>query len=178
VNNTTARDWSGDQATSLTTPAMQSWTGSVDSPMDAAALVTFVLSYKRRRSMLLTELCVSLDLARELAENGYPQDTYFLWQQYSNEAWYINESSLFDWASPFYAAPTVSELQKAIDWNYRQISSEIKKEKYGTTWELTYYFMYDEQDEDNVFIEAESFEGVMVEFWIWLKNNNYFQRSI
>jgi hypothetical protein len=65
-------------------------------------------------NMTLSELTVSLDIARELRDSGFPQDTYAAWVSPKNEERYhlnLNPlSAKYGCATDCIAAPTAEEL--------------------------------------------------------------------
>ena len=65
--------------------------------------------------MKLTDICVSLELAKELKENGFPDKTLFVWtQDVTGYSIVMRSTGSLDWGNVVCLAPTVAELGEAL----------------------------------------------------------------
>lgn len=70
---------------------------------------------------------ISLDLAKQLKELGVKRKSQFIWQQTTNDEWYVHESALFDWGSPCYPAYTIDELSEVLQ-GFIQANASLKQQ--------------------------------------------------
>lgn len=136
--------------------------------------------------MTLEDLCVSLELAKELREAGYPQISFMAWQ--NNK---LRDYGLYDWtkASPeAYASPTASELGEQLPAWFKHDGYEdggpwhlSVDKQLDDTWACLYWGWYSNNkvlaSQDNVKGDFYRTVGAtqpeaMAKMWLYLKKNN------
>lgn len=124
--------------------------------------------------MTLKDICVSLDLAKQLKEAGYKQDSLFLWEigldnkPYLVKSYSANEADM----SRLFSAPTASEIGERLPIELN--SGRYTIERCDGYWELRFYEdaeqdlegLYDWHDEE--YTEANA----RAKMWLYLKENN------
>jgi len=119
--------------------------------------------------MKLEQQVVSLELAKELKEAGYPQESLYRWRKYSlaeKPALYQipegTELGVLSGKLEFeYSAPTVAELGEALLKESLSISFSHKK------WCAEIHLKDD--DETSCYTSDETMAGVLGKMWIELK---------
>ena len=114
--------------------------------------------------MKLQDICVSLKLAKELKEAGFPQESLHWWGGIGNMGIWCDhvkedmpsQETRFTW----YAAPTVAELGEALPLNKINCYKASDKEN-------TYYFNLRVVNE--YIGEAESEANARAKMWLYLK---------
>lgn len=121
----------------------------------------------------MKEYCVDLDIAKELKENGFPQQSLFYWwkvqgfKQYS--LWFLREIPT---ARKKWSAPTAEELIKELPnkyyWNLKIDLSAISNE---------YFVHYGLTDKDRAWMKShmtndEKLCNALAKLWLYLKKEN------
>lgn len=123
----------------------------------------------------MKEFCVDLEIARELKENGFPQNNDYYW--YKNNDWFIsrpNYDDAFEDKMRYYSAPTsdeiLKELPNTIEWigEYTIIDYDLVIEKTKNGYEVSY------SESNSLHIEfSEKSSNALAKMWLYLKKEGY-----
>lgn len=113
-------------------------------------------------------MTVSLDLARKLKANGFPQNTYFWWTKAINPPfWNLENREFFkidkrrDIPSPL-AEEVLEELPVGIT---------LQRDVWIKTKEVFYIATKSKLGEDDIDIEGETGADALAKMWLYLKEN-------
>lgn len=121
----------------------------------------------------MKEFCVDLQLAKELKENGFPQNTKYRYDICNNN---VELTSVFvplhDHVIDVYSAPISDEILKELPTIFENYELIIKK------LYLYYQIMYiEEQDgeimNDYALFEDKRFSNALAKTYIYLKKEGY-----
>lgn len=142
------------------------------------------------------ELCVSLELAKDLKQNGYPQESLHYWKNYMLTAYEWQKQNSF-WLSDstydideeaydnyyrkrkpdmeIYTAPTSTEIGEKLP-NEVVIQRKTVILPDGTEIENQWCAIY-VAGENTTFEYDENETNARAKLWIWLKKNNLLTNS-
>ena len=121
--------------------------------------------------MKLQDICVSLELAKELKENGFKQDCLFEYQMAKGGIFNVTNlmmsgQNIQGIIVDRFSAPTVSELGEELPDEINSLFLKIiKMDK--ERWEV----YYQDYAKENIIVcgSAKSFANAMAKMWLYLK---------
>lgn len=132
----------------------------------------------------MKEYCVDLELAKELKENGFPQETYFYW----DNRWYYppvasdpiiidEEMTLYlsknaEHVSDPYSAPTSDELLKELPRFINTIGCLTITEGIEDNWAIS-YLSNGEYTHNSIQILNKKLANALAKMWLYLKKEGY-----
>lgn len=116
--------------------------------------------------MTLQQICVSLELAKQLKEAGYPQESFFWWRyNWSKEKYEIQGEN----RGEDFAAPTSAELGEQLPDSIHAapITYFLDYQKLGDTWKIDYR----DADDDQLLwsIGSDNEADIRAKMWLLLK---------
>lgn len=141
------------------------------------------------KGSIMKEHCVDLEIAKELKENGFPQESFFSYRKYEENI-YLKYPCGIDTSSLHVCfAPTSDEILKELPTylakdNLDEADSEyflnISKDYYSNKNKNDFYEVsYDSVDgkgfnyPDNICIEDDKLSNALATFWLYLKKEGY-----
>jgi hypothetical protein len=137
--------------------------------------------------MLLSDIVVSLDLAQELKEAGYPQESLFYWETtkesqvpngnvVTRQSKFLNQGdNMLEW----YAAPTASELGEKLPFHFTS-GKTLAFDKQEDKWNC--YIHWHNFDNPELPKEIEHSEhgdteaNARAKCWLYLKKHNLLEK--
>jgi hypothetical protein len=123
----------------------------------------------KTKPMTLEDICVSLDLAKQLKEAGYPQRTIFCWAEVGhkdksgNNVWeYELMVNVFQADNEFIAAPTTSEIGEKL----KELKGEELPKYYNGDW---FFFVLTGKFAGAEEITSDTEANARAKMWLYLK---------
>lgn len=143
---------------------------------------------KRKREFIMKEFCVDLKLAKELKENGFPQNTVYFYARWNSKVIISEQWDLitqpFDsntLQKPYYSAPTSDEILKELPREIKDSSFQrfyhLKIEQSPIHDEM-YFISYGITNQDRAWMETyhtsdKKLSNALAKTWLDLKKEGY-----
>lgn len=122
--------------------------------------------------MQLSDICVSLELAKQLKEAGYPQESVLRWHYYgSGKEWAVVQSGFSDLLINHAQKHSRLENAKESKWIAAPTAAEIGEQLRCGDFEMPY--MFDSQWAQLKYgILKKTEANARAKMWLYLKQNN------